>query len=161
MSDDIVVPDDPSGLVDGPAEPPSLALVLTQVGAPGPLAAACALAKVDVDVVPSPVGAIAVLRDPAAASAGAAAISKLLRAVPVVLLERREGRITASRWAGGQQGEMLPAGLVMSDAPPVLEDLLLDSLDPTTVDDAVSSVGLSRWRATRMLAGGVRRRPAS
>lgn len=163
MSDDgdIVVPDDLSGLLDGPGEPPSVALVLTQVGVPAPLAAACALAKVDVDVVPSPVGAIAVLRDAAAAPAGAAAISKLLRTVPVVLLERREGRITATRWTGGEQGDTLPAGLVLSDAPPVLEELLLDDVDPTSLDDVVTSVGLSRWQATRMLAGGVRRRPGS
>ncbi|MBO9554050.1 hypothetical protein [Cellulomonas sp.] len=159
--DDIVVPDDLSGLLDGTAETPSVALVLTQVGAPGPLAAACALAKVDVDVVPSEVGAIAVLRDPAAAPDGAAAISKLLRSVPVVLLERREGQITATRWTAGARGDKLPAGLVLSDAPPVLEELLLDSVDPTTLADVVTSVGLSRWRATRMLAEGARRRPTS
>ena len=120
-----MVPDDLSSLLDGPAEDPSVVLVITQVAAPAPLAAACAIAKVDVDVVPTPIGAIAALRDPRAAADGAAAISKLLRTVPVILLERREGQITASRWAGGERDGDLPAGLVMSDAPPVLEDLLL------------------------------------
>ena len=67
------VPDDLSSLTE-PDEAPSVALVVTQVAQPEPLAAACALAKVDVDVVPSPVGAIAVLRDAAQATEGASAI---------------------------------------------------------------------------------------
>lgn len=151
--DEVVVPDDLSGLLDGTAEVPSVALVVTQVAAPAPLAAACALAKVDVDAVPSTVGAIAVLRDPAAAGDGAEAISRLLRALPVILLERREGQITATRWANGERGDELPAGLVLSDAPAVLEDLLLGAVAVADVAGVVSSVGMSRWQAMRALAG--------
>ncbi len=150
--DDVVVPDDLSSLLDGGAEVPSVALVVTQVAVPAPLAAACALAQVDVDAVPSGVGAIAVLRDPAAAPVGAEAISKLLRTLPVILLERREGQITATRWIGGSRDE-LPAGLVLSDAPAVLEDLLLGSVAAADVPGVVSSVGMSRWQAMRALAG--------
>ena len=98
MSDeDFVVPDDLSSLFAPASEDPSVALVVTPVAAPEPLAAACVLAGVAVDVVPSTSGAIAVLREPAAATHGAAAISKLLRSTPVVLLERREGNVRAVR----------------------------------------------------------------
>lgn len=151
------VPDDLSALTDpAAAEPPTVTLVLTQVAAAAPLAAACALAGVAVDVVPSPVGALAVLRDPRTGPDGAAAISKLLKAVPVILLERRSGQITATRWAGGQQGDELPAGLVLSDAPAVLEDLLLGGASVGDLEGVVTSVGLSRWKAMRLLAQSAR-----
>jgi hypothetical protein len=149
-----VVPDDLSSLAAGGTEVPSLALVVTQVAAPAPLAAACALAKVDVDVVPSSVGAIAVLRDPASGAAGAEAISRLLRTLPVILLERREGQIAAGRWTGGARVADLPPGLVLSDAPSVLEDLLLGDAKVAEVPGVVSSVGMSRWQAMRALAAG-------
>ncbi|MFS0701416.1 hypothetical protein AB6N24_15710 [Cellulomonas sp. 179-A 4D5 NHS] len=151
------VPDDLASLTDpAAAEAPSVTLVLTQVAAAAPLAAACALAGVAVDVVPSPVGALAVLRDPRTGPDGAAAISKLLKTVPVILLERRSGQITATRWAGGQKGEELPAGLVLSDAPAVLEDLLLGGASVGDVEGVVTSVGLSRWKAMRLLAQSAR-----
>lgn len=154
-ADDVpVVPDDLSSLAAGGTEVPSLALVVTQVAAPAPLAAACALAKVDVDVVPSSVGAIAVLRDPASGAAGAEAISRLLRTLPVILLERREGQISAGRWTGGARVADLPPGLVLSDAPSVLEDLLLGDARVGEVPGVVSSVGMSRWQAMRALAAG-------
>ncbi|WP_258726789.1 hypothetical protein [Cellulomonas sp. NS3] len=151
------VPDDLASLTDpGAAEAPSVTLVLTQVAAAAPLAAACALAGVAVDVVPSPVGALAVLREPRTGPDGAAAISKLLKTVPVILLERRSGQITATRWAGGQKGDELPAGLVLSDAPPVLEELLLGGASVSDVEGVVTSVGLSRWKAMRLLAQSAR-----
>ncbi len=155
--DGIVVPDDLSSLLDGPQETPSVALVVTQVAAPEPLAAACAIAHVEIDAVPTPVGAVAVLRDPAAADAGAAAISQLLRQTPVVLLTRREGQIAAARWVGGARDDELPAGLVLADAPPVLEDLLLGSEQASAVPGVVTSVGMSRWQAMRALARGRKR----
>ena len=100
----------------------------------------------------SEVGAIAVLRDKAAARSAASAVSQLLRQVPIVLLERREGQITATRWMGGaQQGDNLPPGLVLSDAPAVLEDLLLGSVEIGDLDDVVPTAGLSRWKALRMI----------
>lgn len=152
---DFTVPDDLSSLTEGSAQdPPTVALVVTQVAAAAPLAAACALAGVEVDVVPSPVGALAVLRDPSAGADGAEAITKLLKTVPAVLLERRSGQITATRWAGGRRGDELPAGLVLSDAPEVLEDLLLGTTTAAEVAGVVTSVGLSRWKAMRLLASG-------
>ena len=96
------------------------------------------IAKVEADVVLSDVGAIAVVRDRSAARSAAAAVSQLLRQVPIVLLERREGQITATRWtAGAQQGADLPPGLVLSDAPAVLEDLLLGSVEVGGLDGVV------------------------
>lgn len=153
MSDelgDLQVPDDLSGLTAEPA--PTVAVVVTQVAVAEALAAACALASVAVDAVPSPVGALAVLRDPTAGTDAAGAVSRLLRQVPVVLLERRASKVSASQWVGGEQQKELPAGLVLSGAPPVLEDLLLGDVPAAEVEGAVSSVGLSRWKAMRLLA---------
>ncbi|WP_029288707.1 hypothetical protein [Cellulomonas sp. HZM] len=156
--DEIVVPDDLSSLFAPADEAPSVALVVTPVAVAEPLAAACALAGVEVDVVPSADGAIAVLRDPAASREGATAVSQLLRAVPVVLLERRAEAITAARWTDGAEGEQVPGGLVLAQGPLVLEDLLLGSRAVGDVEGVVTSVGMSRWRATRILASSARRR---
>jgi hypothetical protein len=147
------VTDDLSGLDEAPA---TVAVVVTQVAAAGPLAALCAIEKVAVDVVPSTVGALAVLRDPAEGAAVAGAVSRRLGGNLVVQLERREERISAVRWTDGVRGDELPAGLVLSDAPAVLEDLLLGSLDVAGVEGVVSSVGMSRWRAMRLLASSAR-----
>jgi hypothetical protein len=156
VADDVAPPSPQDGV---PATPEAgVALVVTPVASPGPLAATCAMAKVAVDVVPSTVGAIAVCRDVSreAPREAAVAISRLLKGVPVVLLEKSEGRVTASRWLDGEQGEELAAGLVLSGAPEVLEDLLLGSTTPAEVEGMVSSVGLSRFRALRMLAASAR-----
>lgn len=141
-----------------PPTPPAVALVVTPVAAPGPLAATCAMAKVDVDVVPSDVGAIAVCRDTTGTAPrdAAVAVSRLLKGVPVVLLQKAEGRATASRWLDGEQGEKLAAGLVLSGAPDVLEDLLLGTVTAADVPGVVSSVGMSRFRALRLLAASAR-----
>ena len=143
------MPDDLGALTA--QEVPSVALVVTQVAVPGPLAAVCALAKVDVDAVGSPIGAIAVLRDPADAATATRAVSLRLRDLPVVLLERRAERVTATQWSNGELVEELPSGLVLSDAPQVLEDLLLHDAPVDQLDGVVTSVGLSRWRAMRLL----------
>ena len=146
---EIHVPDDLSGMDD---EKPTVALVVTPVAAAAPLAAACALAKVAADAVPSEVGAIAVLRDPVAGAAGAGAVSQLLHQVPVVLLERREAHVSATQWVAGKRVRDLPPGLVLSEAPEVLEDLLLDGRAVVSVAGVVTSVGMSRLRAMRVLA---------
>jgi len=166
LPDGFSVPDDLSsleGLGDaaqpGPApqdERPQVALVVTQVAGAEALAAACALSKVDADAIFTPVGAVAVLRDPAAGPDSAGALSAMLKAAPVVLLVRRAGRISATHWTHGVQGDELPPGLVLSDAPAVLEQLLLGTL---TIDDAenpVTSVGMSRWKAMRLLAAAAK-----
>ncbi|MDM8086557.1 hypothetical protein QUV83_17420 [Cellulomonas cellasea] len=137
-------------------EQPQVALVVTQVAGAEALAAACALAKVEADAIFTPVGAVAVLRDPSAGPAGAGALSAMLKAAPVVLLVRRAGRISATHWVNGVQGDELPPGLVLSDAPPELEQLLLGTLTIADAENAVTSVGISRWKAMRLLAAAAK-----
>ena len=148
------VPDDASSLLGDVA----IAVVVTPVANPEALAATCAIAKIGVDVVPSEAGALAVCRatggDGPAQAAGT--ISRLLRGVPVVLLERREGQIAASGWLDGVRGEDLAPGLVLGSAPEMLEDLLLGTTAPADVDGVVSSVGMSRLKAMRTLAVAAR-----
>jgi len=150
----VSVPDDASSLL-GDA---GVALVVTPVANAEALAATCAIAKIGVDAVPSGVGAFAVCRvTNGEAPAGAAgAISRLLKGVPIVLLERREGQIAASRWLDGERGDDLAPGLVLSDAPEVLEDLLLGTTSPGEIEGVVSSVGMSRLKAMRVLAAAAR-----
>ena len=137
---------------------PPVAVLLTPVAAPAPLAATCALARIAVDVVPSDVGAVAALRETtgSAPQDAAVAVSRLLKGVPVVLLVRDAGHIDASRWLDGEQGEDLRAGLVMNGAPEVIEDILLGTTPAADVPGVVSSVGLSRLRAMRILAASAR-----
>ena len=136
-----------------------LALVLTQVAVADGLAAACALGKVPIDAVPSPIGAFAVCRDvdgdgPARA---ATIISQLLKQIPVVLVERRDGLVTASRWEMGQRVGDLAPGLMLDGAPPELEDLMLGTRTLAELDGVVSSTTMSRWKAMRILARAARR----
>lgn len=158
---DAQIPDDLSGLDAATPQEPTITLLVTQVAEPKPLAAACSLAGLDVDAVPSPVGALAVLRaapDAKAGTAAAEALSKLLPMAPVLLLDRRGGRIAASRWNGGEHEDDLAAGLVLSGAPPELEELLLGTRTPDQVPGTVTSVGMSRWTAMRALSAGRRKR---
>lgn len=135
-----------------------LALVLTQLDGPEPLAAACALARVDVDALPTDVGAVAVVRDASAdgLARAAGAISQMIKGVPVVALARSAGQITATRWLDGASQGDLPPGLVLDEAPAVLEDIMLGEIAPSDAPGFVSSAGLGRWKAARMLARAAR-----
>lgn len=137
------------------AETGPLAVVLTQVTVAEGLAAACALGKVAVDVVPSPIGAFAVCRDTDEDGAAKAAgvISQLLKQIPVVLIERRDGQLSASRWELGERVSDFAAGLMLDGAPDELEDLMLGTRTVADLDGVVSSVGMSRLKAVRLLAG--------
>lgn len=136
-------------------ELPAAAVVLTQVAVPQALAAACALQKLSVDAVPTPIGTLAWCRDTSdgAPAAVARAVSALLPAVPVLLLTQRDGQISASRWSGGTEGTAMAPGLVLDGAPAVVEQLLLGQAVAAEQPGVVTSVGMSRWRATRTLAG--------
>ncbi|GEN79217.1 hypothetical protein [Actinotalea fermentans] len=135
-------------------ELPAAAVVLTQVAVPEALAAACALQKLAVDAVPTPIGTLAWCRDTSdgAPTVVARAVSALLPAVPVLLLTQRDGQISASRWSGGAEGEQLSPGLVLDGAPAVVEQLLLGQVSAADQPGVVTSAGMSRWRATRTLA---------
>lgn len=153
------VPDDASALLGDVG----VALAITPVANAEALAATCAMARIKVDAVPTEVGALAVFRDTAgeAPAAAAGALSRLLRGVPIILLERREEQIAASRWLDGNRDGDLAPGLVLTDAPEILEDLLLAATTPAELDGVVSSVGMSRLKAMRVLAAAARanRRP--
>lgn len=137
---------------------PPRAVVLTQVAVAQGLAAACAMSKVGVDAVPSEIGALAVCRStaPGEPERAAEVISRLLRNTPVVLLVQRDGQMTAVRWAGGQPGGEISPVLMLDGAPALVEELLLGQTDPADVPGVVSSVGMSRWTATRVLASAAR-----
>ncbi|MCR6491248.1 hypothetical protein [Cellulomonas sp. P24] len=151
---DLEIPDDLSSL----EEEVTRALVLTQVASAQALAAAGALNGLAIDAVDSPVGAIAICRDPAGTGPASVAsvLSAAVKGVPVILLTRRGGQVAAQRWLDGQAGDDLPAGLVLSDAPAVLEDLVLGTTDAADVEGVVTSVGMSRWKAMRTLAAQAR-----
>lgn len=141
-------------------DPPAAAVLLTQAAAADGLAALCALNGVAVDAVPTPIGAVAVCRSAGEEEAerAAATVSRVLRGTPVVLLEQRDGQMTAERWTAGEQGEELSAALMLDGAPAVVEQLLLGQARVADLDGVVSSVGLSRWRAARLLARSARAR---
>lgn len=144
---------------DAVAVPPT-AVLLTQVAHAEALAAACALGKVAVDVVPSDIGAIAVCRDATGETPerAAAAVSRALANTLVVLLVHRGGRMSGSRWSGGARGDDVSAVLMLDGAPAVVEQLLLGQVAVAALPGVVSSVGVSRWRAARTLTAAARAR---
>ncbi|NTW38818.1 MAG: hypothetical protein HGA44_02850 [Cellulomonadaceae bacterium] len=139
-----------------------VAVVLTQVAAAEGLAAACAMNRVLVDAVPSPIGALAVCRSvgPGEPELAARAISRVLANTPVVLVVQRGGQLTATRWVAGEPGDVMAPGLLLDGAPDQVEQLLLGQLAVGDLPGVVSSQ-MSRWRATRLLAAAARaaRRP--
>ena len=138
-------------MTDGPT---AAAVVLTKVAVPEALAAVCALNRIPVDVVPTDIGAVAVPRAAAPGDPETAAqiISSVLSTTPVVLLVQRDGQVTAGRWSGGDEVEELTAALMLDGAPPEVEAVLLGTQDPRELPDVVASVGMSRFRAMRILA---------
>jgi len=130
------------------------AVVVTPVPAPEALAAACALAGVRAEVVPSEVGSLAVCLDAEgdAPHAAARSISQLLKGVLVVVLQNTDGQIESAGYTNAEATEVQAAGLWLDAAPVVLEDLITGTAQASEVEGMVSSVGMSRWRAARNLA---------
>lgn len=155
--DGVEIPDDLSSLT-GPARPDLVALI-TQIAGAEPLAAACSLAQVEADVVPTDVGAVAVLRDTAgdAPAHAAAALTTLVKGVPLVLVVRSGEQLTMTRWADGAEGDRLAPGLVLGGAPESLEDLLTGTTTLASQDGVVASSSISRWKAMRLLTSAARR----
>lgn len=155
--DGIEIPDDLSSLTDG--EVPELVALVTQIAGAEPLAAACSLAQVEADVVATDVGAVALLRDRAgdAPAHAAAAITTLVKGVPLVLVERRGEQLSMTRWTDGAAGDVLAPGLVLGGAPEELEDLLTGASTLADLDGVVASTSISRWKAMRLLTAAGRR----
>jgi hypothetical protein len=152
VSDDVTSPN------DGAPTEPAYAVLVTQVGAAEPVAAACALAGLEVDAVLSGVGVLVVCRDTSegAPERVAATLTRSLGGVPAVLIVRRNGQMRAHQWVDGEQGEEMIASIAVDGAPEALSNLLLGI---ETVDDlpgVVTSVGLGRIKAMRMLASSAK-----
>lgn len=153
----IEIPDDLSSLT-GSAEP-SLAVIVTQIAGAQPLAAACALAEITADAIPTEVGAVALLADRSGGEPerAVAALSQLVRGVPFVLVVKSGEQLTAYRWEDGSMEEELAPGLVLGGAPEVLEDLLIGDGDTAGIDGIVASGSVSRWKAMRQLTAAARK----
>ncbi|CAM3657031.1 hypothetical protein [Isoptericola cucumis] len=158
LPEGLEIPDDLSELT-GARKDPELAVLITQIAGAEPLAAACALAELDVDVAPTPVGALAVLRDTSddAPDKAATAISRLVAGVPLVLVTRWGEQLTCVRYADGAAEGELPPGLVLGGAPEALEDVLTGQLRVTELPGVVASSGIGRFKAMRMLSGAARK----
>jgi hypothetical protein len=154
---DFEIPDDLSSLT-GSGEP-EFAAIITQIAGAEPLAAASSLAQLDLDAVPTSVGAVGVLKDLAgdAPEQAAAAISQLVRGVPLVLVTRTGEQMTAVRFADGVRGDELAPGLVLGGAPENVVDLLTGATSVADLDGVVGSTSISKFKAVRMLTSAARK----
>lgn len=153
----------PAAEAESPApEAPAhkIAIILTQVATAEALAAACAVNKIVVDAVTSPVGAYAICRDTSEGGPAelARAVSALVKSVPLILFEATGSQVKASQWQGGKRLGDMPAALVLDGAPHEFEDLLFGTASVHDLPGVVSSAGMSRWKAMRTLSGGARKR---
>ncbi len=155
--DNLEIPDDLSSLT-GTGEP-EFAAIITQIAGAEPLAAASSLAQLDLDAVPTPVGAVGVLRDRSgdAPEQAAAAISQLVRGVPLVLVTRTGEQMTAVRFADGVRGDELAPGLVLGGAPENVVDLLTGATSVADIEGVVGSDSISKFKAMRMLTSAARK----
>lgn len=128
---------------------PALVLLITQVSDATALAAACAVAKIDIEAFDTDAGAVAVLTSTADWQAVAAGISGLLRQAPVLVLASDGDQIAASRWIGGCQDCELATGVVLSALPTTVSDILAGTADPASISTVSSN--MSRWKAMRIL----------
>ena len=154
---DITVPDDLSALTQ-PSADPDMAVIVTQIAGAEPLAAAASLAGLDLDAIPTPVGALAVLRDTSGSTPddAAAALSQLVRGVPLVQVTRKGEQLTCVRWSDGERGDEISPALLLGGAPEQVEDILTGFVKPTDLDGVVHSGSIGRMKAMRMLAAAAR-----
>lgn len=167
---------------------PPLALVLTPVASAPALAGLCAMAGIDVHVVPSTAGAIAgielqprepsqdwdigdIIGSPAIPPEADELARKLstLAKTGVVLLtgslsaaeqsgEQLAGQLSALRYEAGEPAEEVPVGLLLAGADDIVEELILRQVALSEVPGHQRSGDLPRWKAARMFAKGLRRR---
>ena len=155
--ENLEIPDDLSSLT-GTGEPEFAALI-TQIAGAEPLAAASSLAQLELDAVPTSVGAVGVLRDLSgdAPERAATAISQLVQGVPLVLVTRTGEQMTATRFTDGVRGDELAPGLVLGGAPENVVDLLTGATAVADVEGVISSTSISRFKAVRMLTSAARK----
>ena len=117
------------------------------------LAAACTLARVRGQVVPvEGAGCVLLPAEGTAPDAAAAALSRLLAAADVVVLDAAEGSVSARAWRGGRRAPDPVAGLLLSSWPAAVQRLLLGSLAPEEVPGTRTGGEGPRWRAALSLA---------
>lgn len=154
----VEVPDDLSALTQ-PSSEPDMAVLITQIAGAEPLAAAASLAGLDLDAVPTEVGALAVLRDPSggAPDEAAAALSRVVRGVPLVQVTRKGEQLTCVRWADGERGDEISPALLLGGAPQTVEDVLTGFTKVADVEGVVASGTIGRMKAMRMLTSAARK----
>lgn len=152
------IPNDLSGLTQ-PSSDPDLAVLITQIAGAEPLAAAASLAGLDLDAVPTEVGALAVLRDPSGSGPddAASALSRVVRGVPLVQVTRKGEQLTCVRWSDGERGDEIPPALLLGGAPQTVEDILTGYAKPADLDGVVTSGSIGRMKAMRMLTSSARK----
>ncbi|MBL0886780.1 hypothetical protein HGK34_10920 [Myceligenerans sp. I2] len=152
------VPDDLSELT-GPSSDPDMAVLITQIASAEPLAAAASLAGIDLDAVPTEVGALAVLRDPSGSRPddAASALSQVVRGVPLVQVTRKGEQLTCVRWSDGERGDEISPALLLGGAPQTVEDILTGFAKPADLEGVVASGSIGRMKAMRMLTSAARK----
>lgn len=102
-------------------------------------------------------GSLAVLDDTSdemAARAGQV-VSNFVKEMPVVVLDRKDGQISAIQWTQGMRGQSLPPGLALDNAPGVVLTLLSGAQEFDEVaslhEDKVADARMSKWQAFRAL----------
>ncbi|WNM23326.1 hypothetical protein [Demequina capsici] len=82
-------------------------------------------------------------------------VSNFVKEMPVVVLDRRDGQISAVQWLQGVRGQSLPPGLALDSAPGVVLTLLSGSQEFDEVaglhEDKVADARMSKWQAFRSL----------
>ncbi len=134
---------------------PGPAVLLTQVASAEALAATCALNKIEIVAVPSDIGAF-IVTDTDTGPGLTQILSKSVPHAQFLLLTVADDRLSATKWAGGNQGDDVPAALILDSLPSEVEGILLGA---TTVDEltgTVASNSLGRWKAMRTLAKAAR-----
>jgi|GEM_PF-469773 len=157
LPDDFVIPDDLSGLDPTTLTEKAkreLAILVTRVAFPSALAGACALAGIEADVVGTEAGAVAMLRqiDDEAPEQAATAITQVVRGVPALLVTKSEGQISVSQFLDGKDTGPLPPAVVLTSAAEIVEELIVGAIKPDEVPGVVSSVGIGKVKALRMIS---------
>ncbi len=131
--------------------------VFTPVGDQRVLAAVMAMGGCKGRVILTSGGAFGVLDDASdemAAKVGQV-VSNFVKTMPVVVLDRKDGQITAIEWRAGARGEALPPGLALDNAPGVVLSVMSGSQDFDEVaalhEDKVADARLSQGKAFRSL----------
>jgi hypothetical protein len=121
------------------------------------LASICAINGIKGQVIETSAGAFAVLDDTSEGSTDTAghAISAFVKDRPILALERRAGQVTIRRWLAGTQGDSLPPGLALDQAPGAITTLMMGTQTieelALTHPDKVYSASMSRFSAFRSL----------